>query len=113
MTDRIKEIISKFFDTQANFAKYLGISRQSVFRYINGDNQLTIQTLIKLANDYNISPNWLLLGQGNMLLSDNDKTNNNDIISQLQSQIATLQADNNKLQAQVEVLKSLIQANNK
>lgn len=106
MTDRIKEIISKFFDTQANFAKYLGISRQSVFRYINGDNQLTIQTLIKLANDYNINPTWLLLGQGNMLLSDNDKISSSQ-------QLQALQEENKKLQAQVEVLKELLQSNSK
>lgn len=97
MTDRIKEIISKFFDTQANFAKYLGISRQSVFRYINGDNQLTIQTLIKLANDYNINPTWLLLGKGNMLLSDNDSINNDELIKQLQEKINQLEIENNLL----------------
>lgn len=113
MTDRIKEIIKTKFNTQAAFAEYLNISRQQVTRYLNSENLLPIPTIIKLANDYNISPNWLLLGQGNMLLSDNDKVNNNDMISQLQSQIATLQADNNKLQAQVDILKSLIQANNK
>lgn len=101
MTDRIKEIISKFFDTQANFAKYLGISRQSVFRYINGDNQLTIQTLVKLANDYNINPTWLLLGKGNMLLSDNDNINNNEIIQQLQDRLKELEIEN-------KVLKELV-----
>lgn len=97
MTDRIKEIISKFFDTQANFAKYLGISRQSVFRYINGNNQLTIQTLIKLANDYNINPTWLLLGQGNMLLSDNDSINNDELVKQLQEKINQLEIENKLL----------------
>lgn len=102
MTDRIKEIISKFFDTQANFAKYLGISRQSVFRYINGDNQLTIQTLIKLANDYNINPTWLLLGQGNMLLSDNDSINNDELIKQLQEKINQLEIENNLLKELVK-----------
>ena len=106
MTDRIKEIISKFFDTQANFAKYLGVSRQSVFRYINGDNQLTIQTLIKLANDYDINPTWLLLGKGNMLLSDADT-------SSTSQQLQALQEENKKLQAQVELLKELLQANSK
>lgn len=111
MIDRIKEIISKFFDTQANFAKYLNISRQQVTRYLNSENLLPIPTIIKLANDYNISPTWLLLGQGNMLLSDNDKINNNDIIQQQQKQITELQADNDKLQAQLDLLKSIIQSN--
>lgn len=102
MTDRIKEVISKFFDTQANFAKYLGISRQSVFRYINGDNQLTIQTLVKLANDFNINPTWLLLGKGNMLLSDNDSINNDELIKQLQEKINRLEVENNLLKELVK-----------
>ena len=106
MVDRIKEIIKKIFNTQVAFAEYLEVSRQQVTRYLNNDNQLPLSTIIRLANDYKISPNWLLLGQGNMLLSDDDKVNNNELIQQQQDRIK-------ELQAQVDLLKELLQSNNK
>ena len=109
MVDRIREIIKKIFNTQVAFADYLQVSRQQVTRYLSNDNQLPISTIIKLANDYNINPTWLLTGKGNMLLSDNDNINNNNIINQLQSQVTELQVNNDKLQAQVDLLKDLLQ----
>ena len=45
-----------------------------------------------------------------MLLSDNDNINNNNIINQLQSQVTELQVNNDKLQAQVDLLKDLLQS---
>lgn len=111
MTDRIKEIIKTFFNTQVAFADYLQVSRQQVTRYLNNNNQLPLSTIISLANDYKINPTWLLLGVGNMLLSDDDKVNNNELIQHLQKQITELQADNDKLQSQVDLLKSIIQSN--
>lgn len=97
MVDRIKEIIKKIFNTQVAFAEYLEVSRQQVTRYLNNDNQLPLSTIIRLANDYNISPNWLLLGQGNMLLSDDDKVNNDELIQQQQDKINQLEIENKLL----------------
>ena len=102
MIDRIKEIIKTKFNTQVAFAEYLNISRQQVTRYLNSENLLPIPAIIKLANDYNINPTWLLLGQGNMLLSDDDKVNNNDLIQQLQDRVKELEIENKLLRELVK-----------
>lgn len=106
MVNRIKEIREKFFKTQANMAAILGVSRQAVNEYERGNNIIPTKALILLSSKYNININWLLTGQGNMLLSDDDKVNNNELIQQQQDKIK-------ELQAQVDLLKELLQSNNK
>lgn len=113
MFDRFIEIRKHFFQNQSEMATAFNISKQTISDYERGRTFPKTDILEKLATEYNVNLNWLIAGQGNMLLSDNDKVNNNDIINQLQSQVTALQADNDKLQSQVKVLKSLIQANNK
>lgn len=105
MVNRIKEIREKFFKTQANMAAILGVSRQAVNEYERGNNIIPTKALILLSSKYNININWLLTGQGNMLLSDDDKVNNDELIQQ-QDRIK-------ELQAQVDLLKELLQSNNK
>lgn len=111
MFDRFTEIRKYFFQNQSEMAKCLNITRQAISSIEQGKSKPSYDLLYILLNKYNINLNYLLDNKGNMLLSDDDKVNNNDMISQLQSQIATLQADNNKLQAQLDLLKSIIQSN--
>lgn len=101
MVDRIRLIIKNFFNTQVAFAEYLQITKQQVTRYLNGDNYLPISVIIKLANDYKINPTWLLLGYGNMLLSDTEKVNTSQHIQELNDRIKELEIEN-------KVLKELI-----
>lgn len=106
MTDRLNKIIKTFFKTQVAFAEYLQVSKQQVNKYLNNSNVISYDNLIKISNDYNINLHWLLTGQGNMLLSDADT-------SSTSQQLQALQEENKKLQAQVELLKELLQANSK
>lgn len=111
MVNRIKEIRQKIFVSQSNMEDCLNLSRNTLSAYERGKAFFKPHTLQLLSSKYNVDINWLLTGQGNMLLSDNDKINNNDIIQQQQKQITELQADNDKLQAQLDLLKSIIQSN--
>ena len=104
MIDRIKEIRQKIFVSQSNMEDCLNLSRNTLSAYERGKAFFKPHTLQLLASKYNININWLLTGQGNMLLSDNDT------ISTAQ-QLQALQEENKKLQAQVEVLKELLQSN--
>ncbi len=97
MVDRIRLIIKNFFNTQVAFAEYLQITKQQVTRYLNGDNYLPISVIIKLANDYKINPTWLLLGKGNMLLSDTEKASTAQHIQELNDKIKELEIENKLL----------------
>ncbi len=106
MTNRIKEIRQKIFVSQSNMEDCLNLSRNTLSAYERGKAFFKPHTLQLLASKYNININWLLTGQGNMLLSDEDKANNNELIQQQQDRIK-------ELQAQVDLLKELLQSNNK
>lgn len=106
MTNRIKEIRQKIFVSQSNMEDCLNLSRNTLSAYERGKAFFKPHTLQLLASKYNININWLLTGQGNMLLSDDDKVNNNELIQQQQDRIK-------ELQAQVDLLKELLQSNNK
>ena len=106
MVNRIKEIRQKIFVSQSNMEDCLNLSRNTLSAYERGKAFFKPHTLQLLASKYNININWLLTGQGNMLLSDDDKVNNNELIQQQQDRIK-------ELQAQVDLLKELLQSNNK
>lgn len=101
MIDRIREIREKIFKTQSNMADCLGLKAQNISDYERGKAFFRPATVSLLINKYNINSNWLFTGRGNMLLSDNDKVNNNDIIQQLQDRVKELEIEN-------KVLKELI-----
>ena len=106
MIDRFKEIKNKVFKNQSNMSSNLHLSRQALNNIERGISFPSYNTLYVLCNDYNINLNYLLTGQGNMLLSDDDKVNNDELIQQQQDRIK-------ELQAQVNLLKELPQSNNK
>ncbi len=106
MIDRFKEIKNKVFKNQSNMSSNLHLSRQALNNIERGISFPSYNTLYVLCNDYNINLNYLLTGQGNMLLSDDDKVNNDELIQQQQDRIK-------ELQAQVNLLKELLQSNNK
>lgn len=97
MFDRFIEIRKKIFKTQANLAKVLQVSTQMISNIEQGKNKLSYDLLYILINDYNINLNWLIAGQGNMLLSDDEKVNSNELIQQLQEKINQLEIENKLL----------------
>lgn len=106
MINRIKEIRQKIFVSQSNMEDCLNLSRNTLSAYERGKAFFKPHTLQLLASKYDININWLLTGKGNMLLSD-------DNTSSTSQQLQALQEENKKLQAQVELLKELLQANSK
>ena len=97
MFDRFTEIRKHFFKNQSEMAECLNITRQAISSIEQGKSKPSYDLLYILLNKYNINLNYLLDNKGNMLLSDNDKVNNNDLIQQLQEKINKLEVENNLL----------------
>lgn len=66
--DRLKEILEFFVINQTEFADSLGITQSSVSRYLSGDRDLPMTTVLAIKAVYNINPNWLLTGEGPMFI---------------------------------------------
>ena len=50
--------------TQTEFAGRVGISRRAYVNYERGEREIPSAFVIKLYDNFSISPNWILLGKG-------------------------------------------------
>lgn len=70
MIDRIKELILAEGLTPASFADTIGIQRSSISHILNGRNNPSLDFIMKTLQRFpNLNPDWLLLGDGEMVRS--------------------------------------------
>lgn len=71
ISSRLKEVREKLgYKNQSDFAKVLNISFRTLQTYEQGVVKNIPHTLIiKLYEDFNVSPIWLLFGDGDMILN--------------------------------------------
>ncbi|MFA5426670.1 MAG: helix-turn-helix transcriptional regulator [Sulfurimonas sp.] len=76
MHERLKLIREKIGLNQIAFAEVLSLSRRTLSNWETGRNEPSLSVLQKISRDYNINMNWLITGDGKMIL---DKSDNIDI----------------------------------
>lgn len=59
---------------QIDFAQTLGFANSYISEIEAGDRNISQNVLVNLAKVYNISPTWILLGQGAMFLNEINNT---------------------------------------
>jgi len=76
---RFKSAREHFNLSQKDFADKLGFQNSYISAIEAGERNISQSVLVSLAKIYNISPTWILLGQGAMFLNDihNSKNNTN------------------------------------
>lgn len=67
---RLKASREKLNLNQKSFAKRLGITNSYISEMESGGKNITSNVLAKLAEVFDISPNWILLGEGGMFLKE-------------------------------------------
>lgn len=65
---RLKEVRMIFKKSKAGFAKILGISQPTYFRYETGEQKLSSKLIVGLISKFNININWLFTGEGSMFI---------------------------------------------
>lgn len=58
--DRLRELRIQNKMTQREIATYLGITQPSYIRYENGKSEPTLECLVKIADLYDVSVDYLL-----------------------------------------------------
>ena len=105
MMNRIKAIIAYSGLNDSAFAKKIGIQQMTLWRQINGERKVSLETVTAIADTYpEIDANWLLRGNGGML-ADNETQERRldnliDVISMQQETIRNLQEKIKQLQNQ-------------
>lgn len=67
---RLKEVRNFFKKSKAGFAKALGISQPTYFRYETGGQKLSAKLIKGLILKFNININWLFTGEGSMFVKN-------------------------------------------
>ena len=74
--NRIKQIREVLKYTQKEFGKKLGISQTMISKYEKGFSEVNRTLLEKIAKNFDISINCLILGQGEMFINKNIPNSN-------------------------------------
>ena len=67
-SQRLKELRQKLGLSQQAFAGKLGISAKTIVRYEQGQSKPTEKTLRLIEQTFNVNPEWLRHGKGEMFL---------------------------------------------
>lgn len=79
--DNIKKLREHLNLTQKEFGSKIGRSHQAIQKYESNDTPVKQAMLILISQAYNVNPDWLLNGTGEMFLGENKQQALSDIIS--------------------------------
>ncbi len=108
MKNRVKKIIDKKQLSSSKFADIIGIQRSSVSHILSGRNKTSLDIVKKILTKFkDISPDWLLFGEGSMYKEEKSNvTNVTNVTSKIvgqkevekhEPQIIEKEKDNNKI----------------
>lgn len=104
MINRIKEVIDMSGKTDASFAKKIGQQQMTLWRQLNGERKLSLETVTLILNTFpEVSAEWLLRGTGSMIIGD-DKAAQDKRIEKLVDVIAMQQETIQNLQDKIKQL---------
>jgi transcriptional regulator with XRE-family HTH domain len=67
---RIKKVIKDSGLILPVVAKRMGVGRNTIVRYRDGDNSPSVEFLEKMAEEFKVNPKWLILGEGQQLTQE-------------------------------------------
>ncbi|MGC8803662.1 MAG: helix-turn-helix domain-containing protein [Bacteroidales bacterium] len=80
MKDRLRRFLTQEGISPSQFADEIGVQRSAISHILSGRNYPSYDIIVKILTRYKrLSPDWLLLGTGNMYRSDAKATVSNDI----------------------------------
>lgn len=113
--ERIKELLSYYELSEYAYSKKIGINQTTINNYLNEKRGFSLSAIIATLQEFpEVSPSWLLLGQGSMLNADNLPTiSGTENLSEMElhallarktAECEELQKENTKLLAQLEFM---------
>ncbi len=81
MKERVKILRKQLRLTQTEFGNKLGISMRGVQKWENGESIPQQSSLLLLKQVFNVNPDWIINGSGDMFLSQTDTYSELDIVN--------------------------------
>ena len=69
MNERIKQLRKTLGFTQQEFAERIGVKRNTIAQYETGRNEPIGSVLNLICKEYNVNPDWLRNGSGEMFIN--------------------------------------------
>ena len=79
MNNRLKEIRQKEGLTQREFGEKLFLSQDQISLMERGNRNITQRVFYGICNEFNVNPEWLEFGIGDMYLNKEDKKRSKEI----------------------------------
>ena len=109
MNDRIKQLIEYYDISIRAFEQKICVSESLIYRGLTRNSDFGASVIIKILNYCpDVSPDWLLLGKGEMFRKDgtNSETFYKNFIADKEYKIEELTRENERLRLENEALKS-------
>lgn len=108
LSERIKKVIEHYKLSVRRFAIKCGMTQATMDRQVKGINAVSVDTLQRIISNFqDVSPEWLLIGEGFMLKEQN-VTKDTERLNSLLDTISTLQEAINAKNETISLLKEKI-----
>ena len=67
MNECVKQLRKELKLNQSDFGKRLGVTPAAISKIETGERKLTVQMAKSICNEFNVNPDWLYNGTGEML----------------------------------------------
>ena len=82
ISERLKELINKLSISQAEFGRKIGVKPSTVSDWLKGRISPSTRTLKIIEDTFNVNPEWLREGKGEMFLPKEDEAEFNEELLQ-------------------------------
>ena len=109
MLERVNKLVERTGESKNSLANKCGMNPQTFWRYVTGDNKITVSLLHSLLDVFpDLSAEWLMRGDGAMYISDQPSTDHTDSdeVLDLKAEVTRLRAERDELRKIVEELKT-------
>lgn len=87
--ERLEELLNKKRLSQEAFGDSIGVSKSSVNKVVTGKGNFELKKYITINEVYNISLDWLILGEGSMLIKEN-AINEDDVVNDFNASVSRM-----------------------
>lgn len=103
---RVQSFVEDTGETKNSLANKCGMAPQTFWRYVNGDNKITVSLIESLLEVFpDLSAEWLLRGEGNKYKTDVPREGDSEEIEDLRIELTKVHAERDELRQVVEDLK--------
>lgn len=112
--ERFIKILNECYNgNQSQIASKLGLTQGHISNIVNRGSKPSADIIAKIVEVSDISPDWLLTGEGSMLKSESSSQGSQQsssdytLIAELKKEISALKDENNQLKGENKILREL------